>query len=104
MVEKFVGLDNSQVFEDAVGQAIKRRLLNFAVTKYNNPDPEVMEAAVNRTKNVVAITREAILEALKAESELLIFKQTFNEPIPTLFISGVLHSIDVIQGEGIVTN
>lgn len=99
-----MGIDKSRVFEDAVGLAIKTRLLNFASTKYNNPDPEVMEALVNRTRNVVAITREAILEALKAEGELLIFKQTFDEPIPTLFISGVLHSIDVIQGEGIVEN
>lgn len=97
-------MDNSEVFKDAVGQAIKRRLLNFAATKYSNPDPEVMEALVNRTRNVVAITREAILEALKAEGELLIFKQTFDEPIPTLFISGLLHSIDVIQGEGVIEN
>lgn len=97
-------MDNAEVFEDAVGQAIKQRLLNFAAKKYSNPNLEVIETLVNRTRNIVAITREATLEALKAEGELLIFKQTFDEPIPTLFISGVLHSIDVIQGKGLIDN
>lgn len=92
-------MEPHQAFLDAVGQATKVRLLNYVHEKYKNP-PKDLEAAIERTANIVAVTREATIEALRAESELLIFKQAFGEPIPTLFVSGVLHALDVIQGKG----
>lgn len=94
-----MGLDEPIVFQDVVGQTIKTRLFNYALETGKNQDHNAINRAVNRTDKIVEITREAILEALKAESELLVFKQTFGDEIPTLFISGVLHSIDIVDGK-----
>lgn len=92
-------MEPEQAFLDSVGQATKVRLLNYVHQKYKNP-PKDIEAAIERTANIVAVTREATIEALKAEVEVLTFKQTFGEVIPTLFLAGVLHALDVIQGQG----
>jgi hypothetical protein len=93
---------SKEVFQDELGQAIKTRLMNYALEKNKDTDIEKLERHIENTATVVQITREAIIEALKAESEVLIFKQTFQEAVPTLFISGVLHALDVIQGNGSV--
>lgn len=99
-----MGLEEPIVFRDIVGQAIKMRLMNYAFSKYTNVNPETINNSIDRLSNVVEITREAILEALKGETELLIFKQTFDEPVPTLFISGVMHAIDVVDGKHSVSD
>jgi hypothetical protein len=78
--------------------------MNYAIEKNRKTNLEILERSVNNTEKIVEITRETILQALKGEVELLIFKQTFNEPIPTLFVSGVMHAIDVVNGEGFITN
>lgn len=88
-----------QAFLDPIGQATKVRLINYVNDKFKNP-PKDLEAAIERTANIVAVTREATIEALKAEVEVLTFKQTFGEPIPTMFLAGVMHALDVIQGSG----
>ena len=93
-----------EVFKDEIGRAIKTRLMNYAIEKNRKTNLEILERSVNNTEKIVEITRETILEALKGEVELLIFKQTFDEPIPTLFVSGVMHAIDVVNGEGFITN
>jgi hypothetical protein len=95
---------NPEVFRDELGSAIKTRLMNYAIEKNRKTNLEILERSVNNTEKIVEITRETILQALKGEVELLIFKQTFNEPIPTLFVSGVMHAIDVVNGEGFITN
>ena len=88
-----------KVFQDPIGQTIKTRLMNYALDKYKDKAMKTIINAVHRTDKIVEITREALVESLKAESDLLIFKQTFGEPIPTLFISGILHSIDILDGK-----
>lgn len=97
-----MAVDEPIVFQDFVGQSIKTRLFNYALETNQNKDHKTINRAVNRTDKIVEITREAILEALKAESELLVFKQACGESIPTLFVSGILHAIDVIEGQPIV--
>jgi hypothetical protein len=91
-----------KVFQDELGKTIKTRLMNYALEKNTKTNSEVLLRSVNNTEKIVEITREAIAQALKGEIELLIFKQTFNEPIPTLFISGVMHAVDVLNGEGFI--
>lgn len=91
-----------KVFQDELGKTIKTRLMNYAIEKNTKTNLEVLLRSVNNTEKIVEITREAIAQALKGEIELLIFKQTFNEPIPTLFISGVMHALDVLNGEGFI--
>lgn len=92
-------MEPTHAFLDPVGQSIKVRLINYVHEKFKKP-PKDIEAAIERTANIVAVTREATIEALKGEIEVMLFKQTFGEPIPTLFISGVMHALDVIQGKG----
>jgi hypothetical protein len=92
----------AEIFRDEIGQAIFNRLMNYALETNNKKPISKLEKHINDTAKVVEITKETLLEALKAEVEVLIFKQTFSEEIPTLFISGVLHSIDVLEGNGSV--
>jgi hypothetical protein len=91
-----------EVFNDDIGQAIYARLLNYAIEKNQGKPISALKKQITKTENIVGITKETLLQALKAESEVLIFKQTFGEEIPTLFISGVLHAIDVLEGGGSV--
>lgn len=92
-------MEPDHAFLDPVGQATKVRLINYVNEKFVKP-PKDLEAAIERTANIVAVTREASIEALKAEVEVLTFKQTFGEDIPTMFLAGVMHALDVIQGSG----
>lgn len=92
-------MEPKDAFLDEIGQATKIRLMNYVHEKFKNP-PTDLEAAIERTANIVAVTREATIEALKGEVEALTFKQTFGEPVPTIFLAGVMHALDVIQGKG----
>lgn len=100
--DRFNGLvkvESDHAFLDPVGQSIKIRLINYVQERFKNP-PKDLEAAIERTANIVAVTREATIEALKAEAEVLTFKQAFGDPIPPMFLAGVLHAIEVTQGQG----
>jgi hypothetical protein len=92
----------AEVFRDEIGQAVFNRLMNYALETNKSKPISKLEKHINDTAKVVEITKETLLQALKAEVEVLIFKQTFSEDVPTLFISGVLHAIDVIEGNGSV--
>ncbi len=92
----------AEVFRDEIGQAIFNRLMNYALETNNKKPISKLEKHINDTAKVVEITKETLLQALKAEVEVLIFKQTFSEEIPTLFVSGVLHAIDVLESNGTV--
>jgi hypothetical protein len=92
-------MEPTHAFLDPVGQSIKVRLMNYVHEKFKNP-PKDIEAAIERTANIVAVTREATIEALKGEVEVLGFKSAMGEDIPTMFFAGVLHALDVIQGQG----
>lgn len=99
MAEEFLGLDP---FEDEVGQTIKQRLIGFASEAYENPNYDRIAQAVKQSSHVVAITRDSIEDYLRGESQVLLFRHANGEEIPTLFIAGVLHAIDVIEGRGSV--
>ena len=97
-----MGLDSPDIFNDEIGQHIKIRLLNYAVNKYKGHQIEQINQSINSAAKIVEITREAIVERLKAESEVLTFKQYMGDDVPLLFISGVLHALDTIEGTGSV--
>jgi len=99
MAEEFLGLDP---FQDEVGETIKQRLIGFAAEAYDNPNYDRIAQAVKQSSHVVAIARDAIEDYLKGESQVLLFRQAQGDEIPTLFIAGVLHAIDVIEGKGSV--
>lgn len=89
-------------FEDEVGIAIKQRLVGFAAEAYDNPNYDRIHQSIKQAAQVVAVTRDAIEDYLRGESEVLLFRHSQGEEIPTLFIAGVLHAIDVIEGKGSV--
>jgi hypothetical protein len=91
-------VEPKDAFLDPVGQSIKVRLINHVIEKYKKP-PKDLEAAVERTANIVAVTREATIEALKGEVEVLGFKSAMGDGIPPMFFAGVLHALEVIQGQ-----
>lgn len=92
-----------EIFDDPVGQRIKSLLMNYALDNYKGA-PESLEASVERTHLIVSFARQAALDSLNAEVEVMTFRNA-NETesqIPVLFIAGLLHAADVIGGRGSV--
>jgi hypothetical protein len=99
MVKTIVGVE---VFNDPVGQRIKALLMNYAMEHYDKT-PEQLEPGIDQTHLIVGFTRQAIIDSLMAEVEVMTFRNVNDEhQIPTLFIAGVLHAVDVAAGKGSV--
>ena len=91
-----------EVFNDPVGQCIKALLMNYAMEHYDKT-PEQLEPGIDQTHLIVGFTRQAIIDSLMAEVEVMTFRNVNDEhQIPTLFIAGVLHAVDVAAGKGSV--
>jgi hypothetical protein len=100
LVKTIVGVE---IFEDPVGQRIKALLMNYAMEHYEST-PEQLEPGIDRTHLIVAFARQAIIDSLMAEVEVMTFRNVNSQEhqIPTLFIAGVLHAVDVAGGKGSV--
>jgi hypothetical protein len=99
MVKTIVGVE---VFNDPVGQRIKALLMNYAMEHYDRT-PEQLEPGIDQTHLIVGFTRQAIIDSLMAEVEVMTFRNVNDQhQIPTLFIAGVLHAVDVAGGKGSV--
>lgn len=100
MVKTIVGVE---IFDDPVGQRIKALLMNYAMEHYEST-PEQLEPGIDRTHLIVTFTRQAIIDSLMAEVEVMTFRNANSKEhqIPTLFIAGVLHAADVAAGKGSV--
>ena len=92
-----------EVFNDPVGQRIKALLMNYALENYSGK-PDSIEASVDRTHLIVSFARQAVIDSLMAEVEVMSFRNanSTDAQIPTLFIAGVLHAADVASGKGSV--
>jgi hypothetical protein len=91
-----------EIFDDPVGQRIKALLMNYALEHYDST-PEKLEPGINQTHLIVGFARQAIIDSLMAEVEVMTFRNVNDEhQIPTLFIAGVLHAADVAAGKGSV--
>jgi len=92
-----------EVFDDPVGQRIKALLMNYALENYSG-NPDSLEAGVDRTHLIVAFARQAAIDAVMAEIDVMTFRNanSTDHQIPTLFIAGLLHAADVINGKGSV--
>ena len=92
-----------EVFNDPVGQRIKALLMNYAMEHYDST-PEKLEPGIDKTHLIVGFTRQAIIDSLMAEVEVMTFRNVNSQEhqIPTLFIAGVLHAVDVAGGKGSV--
>ena len=92
-----------EIFEDPVGQRIKALLMNYAMEHYEST-PEQLEPGIDRTHLIVSFARQAIIDSLMAEVEVMTFRNVNSQEhqIPTLFIAGVLHAVDVAGGKGSV--
>jgi hypothetical protein len=89
-----------EVFDDPVGQRIKALLMNYALENYEST-PEKLEPGINQTYLIVGFTRQAIIDSLMAEVEVMTFRNSNDKnQIPTLFIAGLLHAADVAAGQG----
>ncbi len=100
LVKTIVGVE---IFDDPVGQRIKALLMNYALEHYDST-PEKLEPGINQTHLIVGFTRQAIIDSLMAEVEVMTFRNVNSQEhqIPTLFIAGVLHAADVAGGKGSV--
>lgn len=100
MVETFVGVE---IFDDPVGQRIKSLLMNWAIEHYDG-SIESIEASVDKTHLIVSFARQAVVDSIMAEVEVMSFRNANerDKMIPTLFIAGVLHAADVASGKGSV--
>jgi hypothetical protein len=92
-----------EVFSDSVGQRIKALLMNYALNNYSGA-PDSLEASVDRTHLIVSFARQATIDAIMAEVEVMTFRNanSTDAQIPTLFIAGILHAADVAGGKGSV--
>jgi hypothetical protein len=91
-----------EVFDDPVGQRIKALLMNYALEHYDR-SPEQLEPGIDQTHLIVGFARQAVIDSLMAEVEVMTFRNVNDEhQIPTLFIAGVLHAVDVAAGKGSV--
>jgi hypothetical protein len=99
VAETIVGVE---VFDDPVGQRIKALLMNYALEHYDR-SPEQLEPGIDQTHLIVGFARQAVIDSLMAEVEVMTFRNVNDEhQIPTLFIAGVLHAVDVAGGKGSV--
>lgn len=87
-----------EIFQDPVGQNIKARLMNYALENYKGK-PKQLEESVDRTHRIIEIAREAIKDSLDAEISVLSFRHAEGDEVPLLFISGLMHAMDVINGK-----
>ena len=92
-----------EVFDDPIGQRIKSLLMNYAMENYDST-PEQLEPGIDRTHLIVTFARQAVIDSLMAEVEVMTFRNANSKDhqIPTLFIAGVLHAVDVAAGKGSV--
>ena len=93
-----------EIFDDPIGQSIKAKLMNHAMSEYQTP-VEKLEPAIDRTHLIVEYTRQAVIEALESEVSIMLFRNVNSESseIPIPFIAGVMHAIEVCKtGKSIV--
>lgn len=87
-----------EVFDDPVGQRIKSLLMNYAMEKEPSRSVASIEKSVDKCHQIIAFVRQASIDALNAEADVLCFRQITGEEIPVEFVSGVLHAAEVIAG------
>jgi uncharacterized secreted protein with C-terminal beta-propeller domain len=96
MVEVIMGIE---IFDDSIGQSIKAKLMNHAMTQYKTPQKQ-LEEAINRTHLIVECSRMSMVEALESEVSVMLFRNVDADEalVPISFIAGVMHAIDVLKG------
>lgn len=96
MVEVIMGVE---IFDDSIGQSIKAKLMNHAISQYKTP-PKQLEEAIDRTHLIVECSRMSMVEALESEVSVMLFRNVDADEalVPISFIAGVLHAIDVLKG------
>jgi hypothetical protein len=93
MVALLMGIE---IFDDLPGQRIKALMINHGLenTKYSQ---KKIEASVDKTHQIVTLTRQACVDVLEAEADVLCFRQVMGEAIPMEFISGVMHASTIMS-------
>jgi type III secretory pathway component EscU len=93
MVEVFMGVE---VFDDSIGQRIKALMINYGIETTKLPVNQI-EESVNKTHQIVSFSRQACVDVLNAEADILCFRQVMGDGIPVEFISGVIHASRVLS-------
>jgi hypothetical protein len=68
-----------EIFDDLPGQRIKALMINY--------------------HQIVTLTRQACVDVLEAEADVLCFRQVMGEAIPMEFISGVIHASRIMSSD-----
>ena len=87
-----------EIFDDLPGQRIKALLINHGLQNTKLPQKKI-EASVDKTHQIVTLTRQACVDVLEAEADVLCFRQVMGEPIPMEFISGVIHAARIMSAD-----
>jgi type III secretory pathway component EscU len=93
MVEVFMGVE---VFHDSIGQRIKALMINYGLETTKLPIDKI-EESVDKTHQIVSFSRQACVDVLNAEADILCFRQVMGDKIPMEFISGVIHASRVLS-------
>jgi type III secretory pathway component EscU len=93
MAEVFMGVE---VFDDSIGQRIKALMINYGIETTKLPVNQI-EESVNKTHQIVSFSRQACVDVLNAEADILCFRQVMGDGIPVEFISGVIHASRVLS-------
>lgn len=88
-----------EVFDDPLGQRIKALMMNYAIEKEPTRALDSIERSVNKTYRIVEFIRQATIDFLDAEADVLCFRQVMGDPVPVEFVSGILHASRVISGD-----
>ena len=87
-----------EIFDDLPGQRIKALMINHGLETTKLPQKKI-EASVDKTHQIVTLTRQACVDVLEAEADVLCFRQVMGEAIPMEFISGVIHASRIMSAD-----
>lgn len=95
---------------DFVEQRINALLHNYILSKNPKADWEEIENAIERVSTIKSIVRQACIDIVQGEIETMLMRNAMAEveeqpiQIPVAFISGAMHTKDVLSGGNSVSD
>lgn len=90
-----------EIFNDTLGKRIYNMMIDHAL-EHGIPNDKSLHKDIDKTHKIVEITRQATADVVNAEAETFFFRMANGEEVPYLFVAGILHAVDVINGGSIM--
>lgn len=100
MAQKQLGLNMT----DALQSRINNLLKAYALSKSPDMSVEEVQKAVEKTKVITHIAKTACVDILQGELDLLLWRDSTGNKIPSIFIAGIMHAIDVLEVDDSIVN